>query len=135
VTLPLQQTLTALVPWRLGFATYALSDVPLAITIALGFAGLRTLSLGSGAWLARVSGPIRYFANMSFSLYLLHWPLLKLLRLLRAPEDGALGFIVVLAVILAASAAFASITEHHRHRVRALLERMIGAQREAPAAA
>jgi peptidoglycan/LPS O-acetylase OafA/YrhL len=123
------------IPWRMGFSLFALTDLMLALAMALGFAGLRTLTLGGNAWLERAEKPIRYAANMPFSLYLLHWPLLKLLRVLREPENGALGFVLVLAVIIAASAAFATLTEHHRDRVRALLERAFGAGRAAAAAA
>jgi peptidoglycan/LPS O-acetylase OafA/YrhL len=137
---PVYRAIHHVVPWRMGFSLFAITDLGLALAMALGFAGLRTLTQNGNvwlgrAWLERAEKPIRYAANMSFSLYLLHWPLLKLLRVLRAPDDGALGFVLVLAVILAASAAFATLTEHHRDRVRALLERAFGAGREAPAAA
>jgi peptidoglycan/LPS O-acetylase OafA/YrhL len=134
VTRPLQQVLHAFVHWRMAYSIYALSDLLLGICIALGFAGLRALTLGRGRWLDRVAGPIRYAANISFSLYLVHWPLLKLLRVLRAPENGAVGFVFVLAVILLASAFFAAMTTHHRDRVRALLEHAFRARRETQAA-
>jgi peptidoglycan/LPS O-acetylase OafA/YrhL len=135
ITRPLQHTLYEMLPWRPGFSTYALSDLLLALCIALGFAGLRAITPADAPWLDRIARPVRYAANMSFSLYLIHWPLLKLLRVLRTPEDGAVGFVFVLLVILIASAGFASATEHHRHRIRALLERALGGRREAPAAA
>lgn len=135
ISRPIYLAIYTFVPWRMGFSIYAISDFLLGIALALGFAGLRTLTLDRGAWLERMAGPIRYAANMSFSLYLLHWPLLKLLRVLRAPDSGAVGFVLVLAVILVVSAAFASLTEHHKDRFRALIERMIGNRREAPAAA
>lgn len=135
ITHPLQHVLRSLAPWRLAYSIFTLSDLLLALGIGLGFIGLRALTLGGGAWLDRLAGPIRYAANMSFSLYLLHWPLLKLLRVLRAPEDGAVGFVFVLAVILLASAGFATMTEHHSARLRALLERVRARRREAPATA
>jgi peptidoglycan/LPS O-acetylase OafA/YrhL len=126
--------LDRLVPWDPGFATYAFSDLGLALCIALGFAGLRTLTLHRGAWLERIDAPVRWFANMSFSLYLLHWPLLKLTRVLRAPDQGAAGFAIVLIGIVALCGAFAAVTEHRRHAVRTLLERVMGGRRAAPAA-
>ncbi len=131
----LQHALYGMISWRPGFSTYALSDLLLALSIALGFAGLRALIPANATWLDAIARPIRYAANMSFSLYLIHWPLLKLLRVLRAPENGAVGFVFVLMVILIASAGFASMTEHHRHRIRALLEKAFGGRREVPAAA
>jgi peptidoglycan/LPS O-acetylase OafA/YrhL len=120
-----------LVPWRLGGATFAVTDLVLAIAIAAGFAGLRRLTLGAGSWLERLEKPIRYAANMTFSLYLLHWPLLKLLRVLRAPDESTAGFAFVLIVILVVSAGFASVTEHHRDRTRRLLERALPGRPEA----
>jgi peptidoglycan/LPS O-acetylase OafA/YrhL len=136
VTTPLLVVLQAIVPWKTAFSIYALSDMLLALCIALGFAGLRALlTLGGGAWLERLAPPIRYAANMSFSLYLLHWPMLKLLRVLRAPEDGAVGFVFVIVVILMASAAFATVTEHHAGRLRAFLERALAGRRQASATA
>jgi peptidoglycan/LPS O-acetylase OafA/YrhL len=135
VTHRLFQALHAVIFWRPANSVFALSDLLLALCIAAGFVGLRALTLNGAGWLDRLARPIRYAANMSFSLYLIHWPLLKLLRVLRAPEDGAVGFVFVLAIVVLAGAAFASVTEHRRHRVRAWLERMFGNDREAPAAA
>jgi peptidoglycan/LPS O-acetylase OafA/YrhL len=135
VTPVLQNALRELVPVRLHYSTYALSDLPLALCIALGFAGLRALTLGAARWLDPIAPPIRYAANMSFSLYLLHWPLLKLLRVARAPDNGAVGFVFVLAIILLASGVFATITERHRARVRVLIERAFARRRDAPVVA
>lgn len=135
VSRPIYQAIYRSVPWSMGFSIYAITDLALALALAAGFAGLRTLTLDAAAWLDRMAGPIRYAANMSFSLYLLHWPLLKLLRVLRGPEGTAAGFVLVLAIVVLASAAFASLTEHHKDRVRALLERAFGERRKAPAAA
>jgi peptidoglycan/LPS O-acetylase OafA/YrhL len=135
ISYPLYQATGGYVPWSMGFSIFPLTDMLLALSLALGFAGLRTFTLNGGAWLERMAGPIRYAANMSFSLYLLHWPLLKLLRVLRTPDQGALGFVLVLVVTIAASAAFAAVTEHQRHRFRALLERAFTRRRGAPAPA
>lgn len=131
---PIYDAIESLVPWRMGFSILVVTDLVLGLALALGFAGLRSLTLDHGAWLTRIAPPVRYAANMSFSLYLLHWPLLKLLRVLREPENGPLGFLLVLAVILIASAAYATLTEHHTPRFRALLERALGRRRETAAA-
>jgi peptidoglycan/LPS O-acetylase OafA/YrhL len=135
-TPPLHTVLRHIVPWTMGFSLYAISDLILALVIALAFAGLRAMTLDGLPGLDRAARPIRWMANMSFSLYLLHWPLLKLLRVLGMPvSEGLPGLLLTLAVVTAASAAFASVTEHRRHAVRALIERALGAGREAPAAA
>jgi peptidoglycan/LPS O-acetylase OafA/YrhL len=135
-TSPLHAALRQIVPWRMGFSLYAISDVILALAIALGFAGLRTMTLGGLPWLDKVASPIRWTANMSFSLYLLHWPLLKLLRVLGMPViEGVPGLLVTMVVVTGVSAAFASVTEHRRHAVRALIERALGSRRQATATA
>ncbi|MEJ5976106.1 acyltransferase [Novosphingobium sp. PS1R-30] len=126
ISRPLYHVIAGFVPWRMGFSMLAITDFLLGLALALGFAGLRRLTLDRGTVLVRIAPAVRYAANMSFSLYLLHWPLLKLLRVLREPENGTLGFGLVLAVILVASALFATLTEHHTPRFRALLERGFG---------
>jgi peptidoglycan/LPS O-acetylase OafA/YrhL len=132
---PLHNLLRTIVPWAMGYSLYALSDLLLAVAIALGFAGLRAVTADGAPWLEKIAGPVRYCANFSFSLYLLHWPILKLLRIAGLPSASTVpGFAAILLVPLAASAAFASVTEHRRHAVRALLERAIGRRRAAEAA-
>lgn len=132
---PVQQLVPDLAFWDLGFATYAFSDAALAVAIALGFVGLRILTASGANWLEKVDAPVRWFANMSFSLYLLHWPLLKLLRVLRGLDQGPVGYIVALAATVAVCGGFAVLTEHRRHAVRALLARTIVGRSEAPATA
>jgi peptidoglycan/LPS O-acetylase OafA/YrhL len=133
--MPLHHALRAVVPWAMGYSLYALSDLLLAIAIALGFAGLRAATADGAPWLETVAGPVRYCASFSFSLYLLHWPILKLLRIIGMPSTSSpAGFAAILLIPLAAAAAFASVTEHRRRAVQALLERAIGRWRTGRAA-
>jgi peptidoglycan/LPS O-acetylase OafA/YrhL len=132
---PLQNLLRTVVPWAMGYSLYALSDVLLAIAVALGFAGLRAVTGESAPLLEQAAGPIRYVAGFSFSLYLLHWPVLKLLRIAGMPASSSvLGFVGILIIPVVAGAAFASVTEHRRHAVRVLLEKAIGRWRTLRAA-
>ena len=123
------------IPWKMGFSLYALSDLILAVAIALGFAGLRAILPDGLRAIEAIERPVRWFANMSFSLYLLHWPLLKLARVLRAPDQGALGFVTVLIGIVVICGAFAAVTEHRRQAFRALIERALSGRLREPAAA
>lgn len=111
-------------PWGLGSSLYALTDLALGIALAAGFAGLKTLAdrgLILPAWTEPV---IRWGANMSFSLYLLHWPLLKLVHMAGLTAGRSpLAFAAVIAVIIAVSGAFAAVTEHKRQVVRGWIER------------
>lgn len=121
-----------IVPWRLGSSLYVLTDLALALTLAAGFAGLRTLCAKGLVLPARAEPAIRWGANMSFSLYLLHWPLLKLVHMagLTAGTDP-LAFAAIIAGVVAISGAFATVTEHKRYAVRAWIERVL---RQRPAA-
>lgn len=113
-------------PWSLGHSLYAVTDLVLALAIAAALAGLRTLS-GQGWVLPERAEPmIRWGANMSFSLYLLHWPLLKLVNMtgLAAGTDP-LAFVAIISGVIAISGAFATITEHKRFVIRDWVERML----------
>jgi peptidoglycan/LPS O-acetylase OafA/YrhL len=124
---PLLGLLMKMAPWDLGHSLYALSDLVLATCVAAGLMGLRTLAERGLALPLPLQPAIRYFAEMSFSLYLLHWPVLKLLKLAGVGVDGGpLALAIVLAVVIAVSAGFAMLTEHRRPAVRAWLERRFG---------
>jgi peptidoglycan/LPS O-acetylase OafA/YrhL len=63
---------------------------------------------------------------MSFSLYLLHWPLLKLVHMAGLTAgNNPLAFAAIIAGVVAVSGAFATVTEHKRYAVRAWIERVL----------
>jgi peptidoglycan/LPS O-acetylase OafA/YrhL len=108
----------------LGYSLFALSDWILGLAVALGFIGLRALTIDSPPLSQSLAKPVRYFANMSFSLYLLHWPVIKLLVILGWPYSRSLLLLAAaMIVIMLACAGFASLVEHRRHAIRAFLER------------
>lgn len=112
--------------WDLGSSLFALTDLALALGMAVGFAGLRALANRGFVLPARAEPAIRWGANMSFSLYLLHWPLLKLVLLTDlTAERNPLAFAAIIAGVVALSGAFATFTEHKRFVVRAWIERLL----------
>lgn len=114
------------VPWSLGSSLFVLTDLLLALVLAAGFAGLRTLSERGLVLPARAEPAIRWGANMSFSLYLLHWPLLKLVHMAGLTAGtNLLAFAAVIAGVIAVSGAFATVTEHKRYVVRSWFERLL----------
>ena len=118
--------LRPLVPWRLGSSLFVVTDFCLALALAAGFAGLRTFSEKGLVIPARAEPAIRWGANMSFSLYLLHWPLLKLVHMANLTAgDNPVAFAVIIAGIVAISGAFATVTEHKRYLVRSWIERAL----------
>ena len=118
--------LRPLLPWSLGSSLYVLTDFLLALALAAGFAGLRTLSSRGLVAPARAEPAIRWGANLSFSLYLLHWPLLKLVHMAGLTAgSNPFAFAAIVAGIVAVSSAFATITEHKRYAVRGWIERLL----------
>lgn len=131
--------LTALAPWKLRYAEFAVTDWFVAAAVAIFLVALRRLLGTEGRLLIALQRPIRYLAGMSFTLYLLHWPLIALLGYLGIdPLPGNLGIAAYLAMIVAICALIAHFTEHQRDRVRSWLERLamsMRSPRAAPAAA
>jgi peptidoglycan/LPS O-acetylase OafA/YrhL len=123
----LAANLARLAPWQLRYAEFAVTDWFVAASVALLFVAARRLIGSEGRLLIALERPIRAFAGMSFSLYLLHWPLIALLDHLGVrPMEGSLGIAVYLAMIVATCAVIARFTEHQRDRVRAWLEQLAG---------
>lgn len=115
-----------ILPWSMGSSLFVLTDLALAVVLAAGFAGLRTLSDRGLALPARAEPAIRWGANMSFSLYLLHWPLLKLVHLAGLTAGtNPFAFAAIIAGVVAISGLFAKVTEHRRAAVRAWIERRL----------
>jgi peptidoglycan/LPS O-acetylase OafA/YrhL len=135
----LATALKAFVPWTLRYSEFAVTDWIVAVAVAVCFVAMRRLISAEGRLLTACQRPIRYFAGMSFSLYLLHWPVVTLLHQWGVdPMAGNVGMAAYLAMIVAICAVFAHFTEHKRDIVRGWLERLARpklAQRAAPAAA
>lgn len=115
--------LTGLPREAFGFSVTFATDYVLALLVVLCFIGLRPLaSLGAPA-LAMIERPIRYLASFSFTLYMLHWPMLCILHSLGVTAGSNLaGFAALLLGLIAVSAAVAAVTERKQHVVRRLLE-------------
>jgi peptidoglycan/LPS O-acetylase OafA/YrhL len=131
--------LSGISPWKTGYSEFALSDWIVCASVALAFLAMRVLIGEERPLLARCERPIRYLAGMSFSLYLLHWPVITLLNHYGIkPLPGALGVAAYMAMITAICAVFAHFTEHRRDAARRLAERIAasraGRSRPAPAA-
>ncbi|MEO6715985.1 MAG: acyltransferase [Novosphingobium sp.] len=126
----LSASLNELAPWNLHYSEFALTDWFVAAAVAIFFVALRRLIGAEGRLLLALQRPIRYFAGMSFSLYLLHWPLITLLDHLGIkPMAGILGIAAYLAMIVAICALIAHFTEHKRDKVRGWIEKLAGSVR------
>lgn len=123
---PLFERLLPHLPWNLGYALYAPTDLLLGFAVAAAFIGLRPLAALAPDLLTPLERPIRALAGCSFAIYLFHAPILRLLYAagLGAGESFA-GFAAIMAAIVAACALLARLTEHRRPAVHAWLDRIV----------
>jgi peptidoglycan/LPS O-acetylase OafA/YrhL len=106
----------------LQFSEHVLTDWLLGAAVTLCFVGLRPLADKAAGVLERCQGPIRYAAGMSFTLYVLHWPILKLLRSLSVSAgDSWTVFAICLALITLFCAGVASVIERKDFFARRVL--------------
>ena len=124
----LEQVMTPAV-WRgqLAWSRYVLSDSFLGVSVALHLVGAKQLAPQLWALLGWAERPIRAAAGRSFTLYLLHQPVLLCASawLLAVPLGGARPWIVA-GLTLAIVWLVAVVTEGQRHRIKPLFARLVG---------
>ena len=130
----LLEGLSAVLPgWDLGFSLYALSDNLLAIAVVAGFIGLRKLAEDGLAIPERWAGTVRAFANISFTLYLLHWPLLKALQMAGiGAGDSMVRFALLAALVVGACALLAMLVERRTPHMPRCFANPISATKKGP---
>lgn len=107
-----------------NFSEYFLSDYLMGLAIAAMFVALRPLAERSGVGLERMRRPIKWLAGFSFSLYLLHWPILSALAMLGVSVGtNPFAFGAMIAGILAFCALSAQLTEYRSRDIRSWLTR------------
>ena len=107
----------------LAFSASPLTDYPLAMLVALNFYAAAHLGR-AGRVLLPFARPIRALASCTLTTYLFHVPLLVLFwDVLRLPAGACL------AALAASIAVVASLTEHRRRDLRALLSGLLGRAR------
>jgi peptidoglycan/LPS O-acetylase OafA/YrhL len=111
---------------NLYMSRYAMSDTLLGLGVALAFLGLRTLADQCAATLEKYQRPIGWLAGCSFTIYLIHWPILNLLHGYGITAGSSLiGLFAILALIVAFCGQVAKVTEHRRGDVRRWLQRRL----------
>lgn len=104
--------------WALAYLRYSqffLGDWITATLLALNFyaAGLAELRFGA------VAAPIRWAAGLSFTLYLVHFPLLELYASFGFPPGVLIGIVPLTAILLGL------VTERQKEPVRSALRRLL----------
>lgn len=103
----------------LGFAQVVLADTLFGLGVVLCFLGLKPLAEQRAALVERLRPQIAWLAECSFTLYLVHFPLLMLARHYGVSAgDNPLLFAAALALIVALAGQVAKLTEHRRPQVR-----------------
>lgn len=107
---------------QLTFSRFALTDYLLGLIVAANFVGARAIAPMLGRVLLPLERPIRWLAGYTFSLYLMHQPLLLFFgAVINGDPHGPLYFIEVLGAILVTVWLVGSLTEGRRHLLRAWL--------------
>ena len=100
---------------QLNFSKNFLSYYYVAFAVALHFLGIRALAPAIGRVLLPARRPIRYVSSCTFTLYLMHQPLLFFYTaIFRATEVNIENYMLVLAATLATSFILATLTEHKK---------------------
>ncbi|MCZ4313799.1 acyltransferase [Comamonadaceae bacterium G21597-S1] len=106
----------------LTFSKWFLADYLLAVLVFANFAGTRNVVAHGGAALIAVQKPVRFFANYTFTLYLLHQPLfLFWSAVVRGDPQKIWYWTIVTLLTVAAVGLLGIITEHRRYWLRSRL--------------
>ncbi len=97
-----------------------------ALLIAMNFIAVNSLSAVFERWLRPMARPIRYFAGLTFSIYLFHYPLLQFFSACYGREASDTPSQVLLLVsTLVAIACLGAVTERKKHVARAWLSPLV----------
>ena len=111
----------------LGFSRYVLTDTAMGIGIALLFIGLRPLAEAAGPLLNRIAAPVRWLAGCSFTLYVLHNPILLLIRGYGiGAGDNVVVFVSLLVGVVGVCAGIAPLVEHGSPQLRRVMAERFG---------
>lgn len=102
---------------QLAFSRYFATDYLLALIVACHFAGMRAIA--AALPLERIAAPVRALAAYTFSIYLLHQPLIQFYAALFNGDPSGPGFyLATMLAVFASIFAIGSVTERQRHHWR-----------------
>ncbi len=104
---------------RLGFSEFFVTDFVMGLGIAMLFVASKPWAERFHGALVLAKPPIAWFAGFSFSLYILHWPMLSALSALGiGAGDSPLAFAALLGGIIGVCALAAQFTEYRSGDIR-----------------
>ena len=111
---------------QLAFSRYFITDYLLALIVAANFIGMRAMAAPLER-LATLAGPlVKPLAGYSFSIYLLHQPLIQFYAALLNGDPSGPGFLVLtMLAVLGTIFAIGKVTEQQRHHWRRALHALL----------
>lgn len=121
---PLMFSFHAQFGYLLRFSEYALTDFVFGVGVATLFVAFRHFATPMERWLRSGEPAIKWLAGFSFSLYILHWPMLSALSALDiGAGSNPVAFLALAGGIIGACALIAQFTEYRSRDVRAWMTR------------
>ena len=112
---------------ELTFSKWFLSDYLLAGIVFLNFVGMRRIIHRLERAFYLMEKPVRVLASFTFSIYLLHQPLIYFFAaLIDLPTPGYLRYVAVMTCVAASIWLVGSVTEHKRFALRQWLLKLLG---------
>lgn len=111
----------------LTFSKFFVGDYLLGVLVFLNFAGARNVLARYGAFLLGIEKPVRFLANYTFTLYLLHQPLFLFWgAVVQGNPSGPWYWLSVTALMLGSVAIVGHFTENRRKAIRDFLIALFG---------
>lgn len=108
-----------LLPFDLGMSEWIVSDIVVTAVTVAALGAIWPIAQAHAALLERAARPLSFAAGFSFSLYLFHYPLLFLLDYAGiSAGTSAIGYGLIVLLILALCAGIAQLTERQTPHVR-----------------
>lgn len=109
----------------LTFSKWFMADYLLGILVFMNFAGVRNVLAKGASVLIAVQTPVRFFANYTFTLYLVHQPLLLFwAAVIQGDPRRPWYWLSVTALTMLSVGLIGFFTENRRHMLRAWLLRL-----------
>jgi peptidoglycan/LPS O-acetylase OafA/YrhL len=109
-----------------AFSKFFITDYPLALIIAANFLGFRGIAHHFSVPLLALEKVIRWLSAYTFSLYLLHQPLLQFFAaVFDGNPAGRLFYVEVMGATFLSIGLIGSFTEHKRHRLKSWIHSLL----------
>jgi len=116
---------------QMAFSKFFITDYLLALIIAANFIGFRAVAHRFAAILRPCEKIVRWLAGYTFSLYILHQPLLQFYAAVFDGDPlGSLFYAQVMLATLLSIVVIGHFTEHKRHHLRRWLRRLLAARQQ-----